>query len=348
MSTLPRVAIVLVNWNGWRHCVECLDSLLAQSYPNYHVFVVDNDSQDESVPRMVEWCAAPRAEPDWCSHADVKRVTGAGTAGAIACRLIDRPDQALPPAPPGTQLTLIRSGGNRGFAGGCNVGIRAAGLEAFELFWLLNTDTVVHHDALAALVSRVSADETIGMVGSTIRYYDSPEKVQCLGGARLDMATMTSLLIGEGSSIQAVPVDGKSVETQMTYVMGASMLVSRKFVKDVGLLQEDYFLYYEEIDWAVRGRSRFKLGYAPASHVLHRSGATSSQVMPAFTSNLYYRNRLRFVSRFFPERLAAAKRGLAIDLMRHTLKGRWTHARIVAAALWDAPKLAVQAHIGGA
>jgi hypothetical protein len=62
--------------------------------------------------------------------------------------------------------------------------------------------------------------------------------------------------------------------------------------------------------------------------------------MPLFTANLYYRNRLRFVSRFFPERLGAAKRGLLVDFARHTLRGRWGYARVVAAALWNAPRSA--------
>jgi GT2 family glycosyltransferase len=109
-------------------------------------------------------------------------------------------------------------------------------------------------------------------------------------------------------------------------------------------MQEDYFLYYEEIDWAMRGRSKFKFAYAPASHVFHKSGASSTKVMPLFTANFYYRNRLRFVSRFFPERLAAAKRGLMVDFVRHTLRGRWGYARVVASALWNAPQIVRSAH----
>ena len=337
-SDYPAVAVILVNWNSWRDCIECINSLLAQSYPDFHIFVVDNDSADGSVEQIRAWCADPRRDPQWRDHHDVRRLVDDNAVAPVMCRVIAAPQQALPAAPADCRVTLIHSGGNLGFAGGCNVGIRAAS-EAFGFFWLLNTDTVVQFQALEALVRRAQSDGRLGMVGSTIRYYAQPHIVQSLGGARLETATVTTRLIGEGCGLEAIPADPVAIEEQMAYVMGASMLVSERFVREIGLLQEDYFLYYEEIDWAMRGSRTFKLGYAPASHVFHKSGASSSKILPLFTSNLYYRNRLRFVSRFFPQRFNAARRGLAIELLRHLCKGRWGHARVVARTLWDAPRL---------
>jgi len=333
------VAIVLVNWNGWRDSIECINSVLAQSYSNFHIFLADNDSADNSVEHIGAWCENPRPDPKWRQHDGVDRLTDRDAVAPVTFRVVGASDQALVEAPPGCRLTLIRSGGNLGFAGGCNVGIRTAGTDAFEFFWLLNTDTVVHRHALQFLVRRAMTDEQLGMVGSTIRYYESPQIVQSLGGARMNPATVTSSLIGEGRGLEVIPTDAAEVERELTYIMGASMLASRKFVRDVGLLQEDYFLYYEEIDWAMRGRHNFKLGYAPESHIFHRSGASSSQILPLFTARLYYRNRLKFVCRFFPERLAAARRALAIELLRHTLRGRWGHARVVAATLLSTPSI---------
>jgi GT2 family glycosyltransferase len=342
----PSVAIVLVNWNGWRDTVECIDSLLALRYPRFHIYLVDNDSTDQSIEQISAWCARPQSDVDWIRQVGVSRSTDEYSGQPVAHRIVARPVRPLQPAEANCRVTLIRSGRNLGFAGGCNVGIQAAGLEAYSFFWLLNPDTVVHRDSLSALVRRCSADERVGMAGSTIRYYAAPDVVQCLGGARLEPRTVTSQLIGQGASVQAIPRDPAAVESAMIYVMGASMLVSNLFVREVGLLQEDYFLYYEEIDWALRGRHKFALAYAPDSHVFHKSGASSSKVMPLFTANLYYRNRLRFVSRFFPESLGAAKFGLAVDLMRHSLRGRWGHARVVACALWNASQLVVPPHSG--
>lgn len=341
MSNVPAVAIVIVNWNGWQDCLECINSLLGQQYDDFHVFLIDNDSSDGSIENISSWLMRPECLPAWQSRDGVRRLTDISPPERVAFRLIEAPANPLPAPDAGCRITLVRSGGNLGFAGGCNVGIRAAGTERYTLFWLLNPDTVVHSDALAALVRRWTDDTRVGMLGSTIRYYGSPDIVQCLGGGHLSEATLNSRLIAEGSALEVIPRDPSEVEAQMSYVMGASMLVSRDFVLEIGLLQEDYFLYYEEIDWALRGRHKFTLAYAPESHVFHKSGASSWKVMPLFTTNLYYKNRIRFVSRFFPDRVGAAKLGLTVDLLRHLLRRRWGHARIVASTLWNASALCV-------
>ena len=340
----PAIAVILVNWNGWQHVVECLDSLLAQDYANFHAFVVDNDSRDDSVEHITAWCSKPCRRDDWRRHQGVARWSEDHPGQPVDCRVLESEAAMRGVRVPAAAVSVIRSGGNPGFAGGCNIGIRVAAALDFSFFWLLNTDTVVHREALGALVDRALQDSRIGMIGSTIRYYDRPEIVQSLGGASLEPSTMGSHLIGSGVDLSAVPEEGAAVERQMVYVMGASMLASAAFVREVGLLQEDYFLYGEEIDWALRARGRFRLAYAPASHIFHKSGATSSRMMPLFTAQYYYRNRIRIVARFFPEKMGAAKRGLALDLIRHSLRGRWGHMRVVAAALWDAGKLAAGTH----
>jgi cellulose synthase/poly-beta-1,6-N-acetylglucosamine synthase-like glycosyltransferase len=85
---VPPVAIVLVNWNSWQDSVECLDSLLAQAYPDFHVFLVDNDSSDGSLEHIREWCAAPRRQVGWRTHDGVTRVTDSTAAAPMPCRLL--------------------------------------------------------------------------------------------------------------------------------------------------------------------------------------------------------------------------------------------------------------------
>jgi len=312
-----RVAIVLVNWNGWRECIECIDSVLGQAHPNFQLIVVDNDSADRSVEHIAAWCASPEADAKWRRHAGVVRYSD---------------DAARTPVDE-SRVRLLRSGGNLGFAGGCNLAIKAAGLENFAYFWFLNPDTVVTRQALPELLARAQRDPRIGIVGSTLRYYDAPDTVQALGGATLDRGNASSRHIGQGEPISIVPGDGSSVERELAYVMGASMLVSAAFIRAVGLMQEDYFLYYEEADWAARGRGQFDLGYAPRSEVFHKSGANSSKLMPLYSAGFYYRNRLRFVRRFLPERMAAAKRRLCAEMFYHFARGRWGLARCIAKVL---------------
>src|ERR1035441_3722260 len=327
--SLPSVAVVLVNWNGWRHTIECLDALLAQAYTNFRVYVVDNDSQDQSVERISAWCAKPIADASWLRHDGVERHCARVPAVSVPCRILCSTVNPQMPEVVQCPVTLISTGKNFGFAGGCNVGIRYASLTPFDYYWLLNTDTVVCRDALAAMIRRAEREPKPGMVGSTIRYYDRPGIVQAMGGGRLGVSGVTWGLIGQGSRLDDSAKLAAGVEREISYVMGASMLVSAQYIRDVGLMQDDYFLYYEEIDWAMRGKGKFALGYAPDSFVFHKSGASSSKVMPMFTANLYYRNSIRFMSRFFPERMGALRRRLLLEVLRYGLKGEWALSGLV-------------------
>jgi hypothetical protein len=256
----------------------------------------------------------------------------------------ERNDGTLPVPAPSCEVTLVRSGANLGFAGGCNVGMVAAGVWQFDYFWMLNTDTVVDTGSLRSLVDRMLRDPRIGMTGSTIRYYDRPDIIQVMGGARLDARNVTARHIGEGLLVAGELPSADTVEGELTYIMGASMLVSRRFIDEVGLMQEDYFLYGEELDWALRGAGRFKLGYAPSSHIFHKCGASSSKRSAEFCAELYYRNRVRIAGRYFTDRLPTVRFTLAAELLRHCVRGRWMHARIILKVVRDFYVLATAKH----
>jgi GT2 family glycosyltransferase len=168
----------------------------------------------------------------------------------------------------------------------------------------------------------------------------------CRSCGRVDVTSGTSRHIGAGASISDIPADTDTIEKEMGYVMGASMLVSREFIAEIGLMREDYFLYFEEIDWAIRARGRFSLAYARQSHVFHKV-QTSSNKAVGFSTRYYYRNRIRFASRFYPQHLGKTKRGLLVEMLRHATRGRWTHVRLIAATLRDARGLASEARSSG-
>ncbi|MDE2306052.1 MAG: glycosyltransferase family 2 protein [Gammaproteobacteria bacterium] len=322
----PSVAAVLVNWNGWRECIECLDTLLAQDYVSLQVFVVDNGSNDGSCRHLSSWLNSPQADPGWRPLPNVRRITGLAPGEPVGHRLLESTDAPAPP-PDGCRVTLIRAADNRGFAAGCNLGVALAGLERFDYFWFLNPDTAVARDALGALIERAAAGNGIGMVGSTLLYYSNPNVIEALGGARLDVSNGSTRHIGAGQPADSAPLDGVEVEAQLAYVVGASMLVPREFIREVGPMSEQYFLYYEEIDWAIRARGRYRPAYAPRSRVFHKSGANSSKVVPTRSAHFYYRSRLLFVSIHLPQRIGAARRSLVWDLLRHLRHRRWGHVR---------------------
>jgi GT2 family glycosyltransferase len=328
------VAIVLVNWNGWRDCIECISSVYgSQALSVADVWLVDNDSRDGSVEQIAQWCDRPMADRGWPSRDGVRHAR----IQTIACRIWDA--TGGPATLPGAGcLTIVRSGGNLGFAGGNNVGITAAGIDRYSHVWLLNTDTVIRHDALQHLLARAKDDPGLGIVGSSLIYYDRPERVQAQAGATFDESRIQALHIGEGLAVADIPSRAEelaAVETRLAYVVGASMLVTSAFIRDVGLMCEDYFLYFEELDWAWRARGRYRLGYAPGSWVFHKVGGSSAKTQGEFSLNLLYRNQLRFASRFMPARLPRVQRKLFLEMLRELVKGHWMPARLLWRALRD-------------
>jgi GT2 family glycosyltransferase len=197
------------------------------------------------------------------------------------------------------RLTLIDVGVNLGFAGGCNVGMRyALRDESCGYVWLLNNDTVVDPAALSALVRRLAARPDAGQCGSRILSFSAPNLVQARGGERYNRWLASSRAIGAGRP-SGEGVDATMVERDMSYVAGASLCVTRAFIEQVGLLDESYFLYGEELDWLARARGRFALAYAHDSIVYHKEGSTigSSRDGASRTAlSDYYmvRSRVRF------------------------------------------------------
>jgi len=231
-----RVYIIIVNWNGWRDTVECLDSLFCITYSPFTVVVCDNGSHDDSVDQLKRW----------------------GEHKGIPCveyRREDAESGGREGDPP--QLVLIRNGENLGFAGGNNVGLRYALARGdFAYVWLLNNDTIVQSDSLTRLVERMQRQPDAGLCGSTILYYHNPRRVQALGGGYycrwIGLPWHYGRFAGQGKKIDQTRAEG-----WMNYVEGASTLVSCAFLEEIGLMSEEYFLYFEEADWAMRWKDGF-------------------------------------------------------------------------------------------
>jgi len=233
------------------------------------------------------------------------------------------------------ELTLLQSGANLGFAGGNNVGLRYALAGGAEYVWLLNNDTLVEADALTQLVTKMRREPDLGLCGSTLVYEAERDRVQALGGARYNRWLGAVRHLGQHQA-RTHPIDEGAVERQLDYLIGASMLASRPFLEQVGLLQEDYFLYFEELDWAARARGRFRLGYAAKSIVLHKEGSSiggtgRAKAQKSYTADLYaLKNRVRFTRRFYPYALPTVYLGLVVALINRLRRRQWKRAVLVA------------------
>ena len=300
------VQVILVNWNGWRDALECLESLLLLDYPDFGVVVCDNGSTDDSLERIRAW--ALRKGLIFATYLRSEAETGG--------------DPTVRP-----WLALVDVGENLGFAGGNNVGLRYALAGGAEFCWLLNNDTGVEPEALAHLVARMKQDPEIGICGASIRFHHDPDRIQALGGGHYHRWLGLPWHYGRFTRWSHSSKLQRLAESRMNYVEGASMLVSREFLLQIGLMGEEYFLFLEEADWAHRARGRFTLGYAPRSIVYHKVGGsigTSSHPgRKSFICDFYnVRNRILFARRYHPVTLPTIYLVLLGELVLRLLCGR--------------------------
>jgi GT2 family glycosyltransferase len=226
-------------------------------------------------------------------------------------------------------VKVINSRENLGFAGGNNLAIAQA---KGDYVLLLNNDTIVPADFLQPLVRLLEDNPRIGIVSPKIYYYDEPNRLQYAGKGNLDFRT------GRGQDEAKLQIDHGQFdqlrETDFTH--GACMLVRKKVFSDIGLLTEDYFLYYEELDFCLRARrSGWQLYFTPDTYILHRESASVGKFSPLKT---YYmsRNRWLLISRFAPSTSYCMfvayylGIGLPLNILRFAAKGKWEHIK----ALW--------------
>ena len=164
-------------------------------------------------------------------------------------------------------VLVLKSGTNLGFAGGNNLGIRNALTHGADYVWLLNNDTKPDPHALSALVAKALTDTTIGAVASICYYADSPSTVQAWAGARVNLWTGSACL-----SIKPRP------DEWFHALNGTSLLISRAAIENIGLLDERFFLYWEDTEFCLRLRQHgWRLAAAADSRVLHKVAASTGR-----------------------------------------------------------------------
>src|SRR5579859_3091178 len=162
-------------------------------------------------------------------------------------------------------VTLIENPLNLGFAGGNNIGIGHSLRDGAEFVLLLNSDTEVSADLLRELVNAAEADRTIGMLGPKIYYHEQANVIWSAGG--------TLSRYGEPGHLRVDELDEPSGDRiqDVDYVTGCALLVRREVIEKIGLLDERFFIYFEEAEWCSRARrAGFRVVYVPRATMWHK------------------------------------------------------------------------------
>ncbi len=184
----------------------------------------------------------------------------------------------------------VYAGVNLGFAGGCNRGIQLAGND-FSAYFFLNPDACVSPTCLEQLNNALESDETLAVVSPTVLHPESG--LVLYAGALLNFETMNFEVLTSSTAAR----EGMTRETGRP--TGAAMLVRRTSFEIVGPMDDSYFLYWEECEWATRIHSSgLKIGHVPSATVLHSLSHSTGGMGSRIYEYYYTRNFLRLVAQF--------------------------------------------------
>jgi GT2 family glycosyltransferase len=281
----PLVIAVILNTNRRNDTLECLDSLLRNSYPNLKVIVLDNHSTDGSVAAISE------AYPD-------------------------------------TQIIELAT--NLGYAGNNNVGIKAALEQGAEWVLVLNEDIILDSECVRELMEIGEQDDLIGILGPLVYHYHEPHVIQSAGG--LLGRYWQSIHIGKNELDQGQYQLPHAVE----WISGCAILVRREAIEQAGMLDQDYFIYWEETEWCIRiGRAGWKVVNVPRARIWHKGVQRDYEPKPSFT---YYGTRNHLLTLAKHNAPLGARFSTWIQILRTlaswSIRPKWRNKRDHRDAMW--------------
>ncbi|MCF8218508.1 MAG: glycosyltransferase family 2 protein [Bacteroidales bacterium] len=189
-------------------------------------------------------------------------------------------------------VKLVRSNKNLGFAGGNNLGVLHA---KGKYMFFLNNDTEIDSGCIEELVSLLESDDAIGMVSPKIIFYRSQEQKTIQYAGTNFMNYFTGRTTNE--SYKSIDQGQYDDIRETNHPHGAAMMLPMQTIREVGLMPDIYFLYYEELDWAERiKRAGYKIVYCGKAKIYHKESMSVGKSNPR---KVYYlnRNRLLFLRR---------------------------------------------------
>jgi len=284
---MSKTAVVLVHFKGTNETVACVKSLIRtdNKYQSFSIIIVINPSDED--------------------HENLLRII----------------HRTYP------QIIIIENKINTGFAAGNNIGIRKALEIGSNLIVLLNSDTEVSDNFISSLSAFGKSDKSIGLASPKIyfakgyeyhkdRYNDKERgRVIWYGGGIIDWNNVYASHRG----VDEVDIGQYDQLLETDFATGCCFLIKKEVIEKVGILDEKYFLYYEDIDYSMRvKKAGFRVMYYPKNYIWHKNASSSGK--PGSNTHIYYqtRNRLYFGFKYAP---IIAKKSLLLDSLRLVRKG---------------------------
>lgn len=305
---MQKVYVIILNYKKWQDTAECLESLLCSSYKNFHAIVIDNYSENDSIDHLIEW-----ANNDSLFSTFTTDFSGPAVKPVSYIHVHDK-DIATTDFQKLPVITFIQNSENKGFARGLNATL--ALLKNEDAFiWLLNPDVTVEKNTLEELIHFTRLNQPKTIVGAVIRFYEQPEKIHLYGGGKINYLAATVALVNEPQEI-----------SRLDYIAGGCLFTHAETFYHLGLLPEDYFLYWEETDFCYHAKlNKYRLLVCERAVCYDK---ISTSIGKSYLSDYYYtRNGLLFLSKYKKSNVMPAIFFTLFRIVKRIITGKTDRAR---------------------
>ena len=256
----PELNVCIVNYKTPELVIDCLATVLPDLSEGMRVVIIDNSSSDDSVSKIGKWLAAN----------DVKQ----------NCKLIQ----------------LLTNGG---FSAGYNAAMKAC---ASDYYLLLNSDTLLRSGAITLLLNAAKCNPGVGLVGPLLEWPDGTPQISCFRdpsplGELIASARTRHVTAVFSRYVVAMPFS--ALESSPQWISFAAVLIKDDVLKSAGMLDEKFFMYFEDCEYCFRARTKgWKIMYLPSARIVHLHGQSSEVEKNIFSAKrlprYYYASRARY------------------------------------------------------
>lgn len=289
----PNVSIIILNWNGWKDSIECLESIYQINYPNFNLILVDNDSEDDSLLKIKQYLKGKiKVKSDFFEYNEENKPIFTYEYFENELQKFKNDSINLENLFQKNNAIIIKNFDNKGYADGNNVGMCFVSKYLnSDYILILNNDVVVDADFLKELIIIAQKNPNAGILGPANLSYYEPNKVDSLG------AKMNFWIGGWKALDRNITLSSQMAPKEVDFVGGAAFLIKREVIEKIGVFYSPYFANWEETEYCIRAKKNgFDVISVPTSKIWHKVSSSISLNNP---TRIYWilRNNLIFMRR---------------------------------------------------
>ncbi len=272
---IPKVSLIILNWNNWKDTIECLESLYQINIDKHDIIILDCGSKDGSIKKIKEYCSGElEVFSPYLKYKSDNKPISLFVYDEQKSDHLSVVDKYL--SCNKKKLFLISLKKNYGFTGGNNIGMSFA--ETYfkpDYLFLLNNDTVMIDNIIDEMLHLCEKNNKIGLCGPEIRLYGNPKEIQF-----------------------KLRYQGINSPTEVPWISGCAFLIKSELIKKIGFLDPIFFIYYEETDYILRAKkANYKIYYIPTKSKLYHKFAATNKKIKGFTQYHMTKSYIIFIKK---------------------------------------------------